>query len=180
MVYSVSAPRGEGGGTVGESMRGPQPAPIELSDAERQVLEALVRRHNAPQQLALRARIVLAAAAGRNNAQIVRDLAVDIGTARRWRGRWRAGGLAELDAEERLTDAPRSGKPAAISAAQQCRIVALACAAPEAAGRPISQWTGREVADEIVARGILPTISPRHAARLLKKGISSPTASGTG
>jgi len=47
MVYSVSAPRGEGGGTVGESMRGPQPAPIELSDAERQVLEGMRQKWDA-------------------------------------------------------------------------------------------------------------------------------------
>jgi putative transposase len=159
-------------------MRGPKAIPIELRDAQRQGLETLLRRHSAPQQLVLRARIVLAAAAGRNNAQIVRDLAVDIGTARRWRGRWlglQSVALADLSVEERLTDAPRSGKPAAISAEQTCQIVALACAAPAAAGRPISQWTGREVADEIVARGILPAISPRHAARLLKRGMSSPT-----
>ena len=164
-------------------MRGPQPVPIELTAAERQGLEALRRRHSTPQQLVLRVRIVLAAAAGRNNAQIVRDLAVDIGTARRWRGRWlglQAVGLAELSVEERLTAAPRSGKPTGISAEQTCRIVALACEAPGLSGRPISQWTGREVADEIVARGILPTISPRHAARLLKKGTSGRTASAIG
>ncbi len=164
-------------------MRGPKPAPIALADAERQGLEALLRRHSTPQQLVLRARIVLAAAAGRNNAQIVRDLAVDIGAARRWRGRWlglQAIGLADLSIEERLTDAPRSGKPTGISAAQTCQIVALACEAPSLSGRPISQWTGREVAAEIVARGILPTISPRHAARLLKKGPSSHTSSATG
>ncbi len=159
-------------------MRGPKPTAITLTDAERQGLGVLLRRHSTPQQLVLRARIVLAAAAGRSNAQIVRDLAVDIGTARRWRGRWlglQAVGLADLSIAERLTDAPRSGKPAGISAAQQCQIVALACAAPRESGRPISQWTGREVADEIVARGILPAISPRHAARLLKRGMSSPT-----
>ncbi len=159
-------------------MRGPKPTAITLTDAERQGLEVLLRRHNTPQQLVLRARIVLAAAAGRSNAQIVRDLAVDIGTARRWRGRWlglQAVGLADLSIAERLTDAPRSGKPAGIGAAQRCQIVALACAAPRESGRPISQWTGREVADEIVARGILPAISPRHAARLLKRGMSSPT-----
>lgn len=164
-------------------MRGPKPAAITLTAAERQGLEVLLRRHSTPQQLVLRARIVLAAAAGRRNAQIVRDLAVDIGTARRWRGRWlglQAVGLADLSVEERLTAAPRSGRPAGIDAAQQCQIVALACAAPSAAGRPISQWTGREVAEEIVARGILPAISPRHAARLLKKGISSRTASAPG
>ncbi len=164
-------------------MRGPKPAAIELTDAERQGLEALLRRHSSPQQLVLRARLVLAAAAGRNNAQLVRDLAVDIGTARRWRGRWlglQAVGLAELSVEERLTDAPRSGKPAGISAEQTCRIVALACEAPSLSGRPISQWTGREVAAEIVARGILSAISPRHAARLLKKGRSSRTVSAIG
>jgi putative transposase len=154
-----------------------------LTEAARRGLEALLRRHTTPQQEALRARIVLAAAAGQNNAQIARALAVDIGTVRLWRGRWlglQAVGLAELSVEERLADAPRSGKPAGITAEQVCRIVALACEAPGQSGRPISQWTGREVADEIIARGILPTISPRHAARLLKRGRSSRTASATG
>jgi hypothetical protein len=31
----------------------------------------------------------------------------------------------------------------------------LACEAPQNAGRPISQWTAREIADEIMERGIL-------------------------
>lgn len=164
-------------------MRGPKPPATDLTEAERRGLEALLRRHTTPQQVALRARIVLAAAAGRNNAQIARDLAVDIGTVRLWRGRWlglQAVGLSELSVEDRLTDAPRSGKPAGISAEQVCQIVALACEAPGQSGRPISQWTGREVAAEIVARGILPAISPRHAARLLKGGRSSRTASAPG
>ena len=164
-------------------MRGPKPTAIDLTEAERRGLEVLLRRHTTPQQVALRARIVLAAAAGRNNAQIACDLAVDVGTVRLWRGRWlglQAAGLAELSVAERLADAPRSGKPSGISAEQVCRIVALACEAPGQSGRPISQWTGREVADEIGARGILPGISPRHAARLLKRGRSSRTASATG
>ncbi len=158
-------------------MRGPKPFATDLTETERRDLEALLRRHATPQQVALRARIVLAAAAGRNNAQVARDLAVDIGTVRLWRGRWlglQAVGRAELSVEERLADAPRGGQPAGISAEQVCRIVALACEAPGQSGRPISQWTGREVADEIVARGILPVISPRHAARLLKRGRGGP------
>jgi putative transposase len=56
-----------------------------------------------------------------------------------------------------------------------CQIEQLACEAPEKAGRPISQWTGREIADELVTRGIVETISARHAARLLKKGDCSRT-----
>jgi putative transposase len=164
-------------------MRGPRPQAIELTDLERRGLETLARRHTTPQQTALRARIILAAADGRNNAQIARDLAVGVEVARLWRGRWRelqAVDLADLSVAQRLADAPRSGAPARLSAAQVCQIVALACAAPATTGRPISQWTAREIADEIIQRGIVATISPRHAGRLLKKGICSPIASATG
>jgi putative transposase len=164
-------------------MRGPQPPAIELTDEEQQGLAALVRRHTTPQQVALRARIVLAAADGLNNAQIARRLETDVGTARLWRGRWlglRPIALADLSVEERLADAPRSGAPPRITAEQVCRITALACEAPRGAGRPISQWTNREVADEVIERGIIERISPRHAGRLLKRGTSSRTASATG
>ena len=66
------------------------------------------------------------------------------------------------------------------TAEQVCQIVALACEAPQKAGRPISQWSGREIAEEIIERGIVATISERHAGRLLKRGRSSRTASATG
>ena len=48
--------------------------------------------------------------------------------------------------------------------------MALACEAPSTSGRPVSQWSGPELADEIMRRGIVATISPRHAARLVKRG----------
>jgi putative transposase len=67
-------------------------------------------------------------------------------------------------------DSAVSGRPAEITAEQVCQIVALACEAPSQAGRPISQWSNREIADEIIRRGILPTISPRHAGRLVNRG----------
>ena len=67
-----------------------------------------------------------------------------------------------------------------ITAEQRCQIAALTCEAPSKAGRPISQWTGREIAEEVRARGIVKQISPRHAGRLLKKGGSNRTASATG
>jgi putative transposase len=52
-------------------------------------------------------------------------------------------------------------------------MVALACDQPKE--RLISHWTGREIADEVMARDIVERISPRHAARVLKKGISNRT-----
>jgi len=162
------------------NMPGPKPPEIHLTDEERQGLKKLVNRHNARQQVALRARIVLAANESKNNSRIARDHKIGVITARRWRSRWlalQAIPLAELSVEERLEDLPRPGAPARITAEQVCRIVALACEDPEDSKRPISHWTNREIADEIMKRGIVDTISPRHAARLLKR-CRSQTAPG--
>jgi putative transposase len=52
-------------------------------------------------------------------------------------------------------------------------MAAFACEAPVKAGRPISQWTGREIADELKKRGIVEQISSRHASHLLKKGTAT-------
>ena len=156
-------------------MRGPKPELLSLTDAERNELEGLVRRHSTPQQLALRGRIILLADQGKNNSQIARELAISVDTVRSWRMRWlglQAVSWEDLEVGERLSDVPRPGRPSEITAEQTCQIVALACAQPKE--RPISQWTGREITDEVIRRGILPTISPRHAARVVKKGISSP------
>jgi putative transposase len=159
-------------------MRGPQPPLVTLTADERDALDTLVRRHTTAQQLAVRARIILAAAAGHNKAQIARCVGMDVDTVRLWRQRWlsfHTVSLEDMSVAERWADAPRPGHPARITAEQVCHIVALACEAPSGAGRPISQWTSRELAEEIRARGIVEQISPRHAARLLKKTICNRT-----
>lgn len=164
-------------------MRGPKPPKIELTAAERQGLEELVRRHLTPQQIALRARIILAADEGQNNSQIARRLGLSLDMVRLWRNRWlglQPISLEDLSVEDRLYDAPRPGAPRRISDEQVCQIIALACEVPEQSGRPISQWTGREIAEEIKRRGIVEEISERHAARLLKRGTCSHTAGATG
>jgi len=164
-------------------MRGPKPPKIELADAGRRALEALVRRHSTAQHIVLRARMILLAAEGYNNAQVARQLGICVDTVRHWRERWlvlQPASLADLPVIDRLSDAPRPGKPRRITDKQVCQIMALACEAPERSGRPISQWTAREIADEIKQRGIVSAISDRHAARLLKRGTSSPTAGATG
>lgn len=157
--------------------------PVVLKQEERAALLRLTRRHSSAQQLVLRARVVLEASEGKSNAAIARELSTSVETVRVWRGRWVAQQEIEPTdraVEERLADAPRPGAPAHISAEQRTQMAALACEAPAKTGRPISQWTGREIADELKARGIVSQISPRHAARLLKKGASSLSAFGTG
>ena len=164
-------------------MRGPKPPPIELSDAEREALQQLVRRHTTPQQIALRGRIVLAAADGANNSQIARQEGVNVDTVRLWRTRWllcAAASLQDLPLLDRLSDADRPGAPVRITDEQVCLILELACEAPEHSGRPISHWSEREIADEVKARGIVDVISGRHAARLLKRGRSNHIAGATG
>jgi len=126
-------------------------------------------------QVALRGRIVLAAAEGKNNTQIAKGEGITLDTVRLWRQRWvdlQPISLDGLSVEERLQDLPRPGAPARITADQVCQIMALACEEPEESDRSISHWTAREIADEIIQRGIVERISPRHAARLLKRGRS--------
>ena len=159
-------------------MPGPELPALEVRGEERLALETLVRRHPAGQQLVLRGRIILAAADGVNQSTIAARLGATINTVRSWRRRWlglQHVGLAELSVEERLADALRSGAPARIPADQVCRIVALACETPGDSERPMSQWTGREVATAVMKRGIVEQISARHAARILK--IRRPQAS---
>ena len=154
-------------------MRGPKPPVVKLSDKERQGLEQLVRRHSTPQQTALRGRIVLAAAEGKNNAQVAREFGITVETARHWRDRWLALqpiSLDDLTVAERLEDLPRPGAPARITADQRCQIEAMACEEPQDSSRPISHWSSREIAEEVMRRSIVDSISPRHAARLLKRG----------
>jgi putative transposase len=163
---------------------------IEVTARQRGVLEQVVRASTSPQALVTRARVVLAAAAGQSNRRIAMDLGVTRNLVQSWRGRWAAAGDALLAAEleggagdERalravvrgvLADAPRSGAPPTFTPEQLCRIMALACTPPSDAGRPISQWTARELADEAAGRGIVPRISARTVGRLLVVGGGRP------
>lgn len=153
-------------------MPSPKPRPVELSETEQNELEKLVKRHTVAQQIALRGQIVLAAGTGKNNSQIAREQEVSLDMVRLWRQRWldlQPIALTDLSVEERLEDLPRPGAPARITAEQRCQIEALACEKPEGSQRPISHWTGREIADEVMKRRIVEQISARHAGRLLKR-----------
>ena len=156
-------------------MRGPQPPPISLSDAERQALEHLMRGHRTPQQLALRARVILAAADGANNSQIARQEGVTPDTVRLWRARWlglQAVSLADLSVDERLTDAPRPGKPAGLQTNRSAKSWRWPVKLPTQAGRPLSQWTGTGDSGEIIAAALSPDFAAPCGAAA-KKGASA-------
>lgn len=164
-------------------MAGPQPIAISLSAAQQAVLERLLRQHSCPQALALRVRIVLAAATGIRNEPLATQLSCSPSTVRKWRARWAeaAPQLAAAEADSArlatqvaatLADAPRPGTPDTFSAEQIVQIVNLACTSPRDCGRPIDAWTPRELADEAERQGIVTSISPTTVGRFLGRGRS--------
>jgi len=110
------------------------------------VLMARARSVRSEYRDRLRARIVLAAAAGEENATIATRAGVHADTARKWRRRFAAARLAGLN------DAPRSGRPPVFTAADRAEAVALACALPAESGVPLSRWSCPELARELAAR----------------------------
>ena len=146
--------------------------PVVVSSAHGLVLQQLVRTHSTPQQLALRARIILEAAEGVGVRRSAKNLDVWPKTVRRWRERWREAPEKQSVAE-RLADAPRPGVPPTYTPEQICAIVAMTCEMPEESGRPISQWSQREIADEAMRRGLVPYVSQRSVGRFLKKRPTS-------
>ena len=153
-----------------------RPAPITLSAEERIELERLLRSHSTPQQLALRARMIVLGDDGVGVGETARQLGVWRKGVSFWRARWLSGGGES--AAERLADAPRSGAPATITPEQICAVVALACERPEESGVPLSQWSAGDLAREAVRRGIVTSISPRSVGRFLKR-IRPQAASGS-
>jgi transposase len=83
----------------------PQRVEVLLSDEDREVLERWARRPNSAQALALRCRIVLAAADGVPSNEIAARLGCNRTTVGKWRGRFARRGF------DGLHDEPRPGKP---------------------------------------------------------------------
>ena len=150
------------------------PKELKLSDCERLELQHLVNRHNTPQQIVLRAKIILLGSEGKNHGEIARTLDISLDMARLWRNRWLETSERQLSTFERLQDQERTGAPVKFSMEQVIELFALACSPPEDYGRPISHWTPRELADEMMKQGIIESISVRHVGRLLEEAELKP------
>ena len=87
--------------------------------------------------------------------------------ARLWRDRWQELKQKDVPVMERLVDAARPGAPTQFTTEQVLQLFAIACESPEKYGRPISHWTSKELAQEMIEQKIVKSISPRHIARLL-------------
>ena len=122
----------------------------------------------------MRASIILLADEGQNHREIACALNISRDMARLWRNRWLELSVKNIPAFERLADAERPGGPMTFSLEQILQLFAIACEKPEDYGRPISHWTARELAEEVIKQGIVPSISPRHVGRLMEEADLKP------
>jgi len=111
-----------------------------VSPSERQALQRLAQRRKTAQALALRARIVLACAAGRDNRDVAEELRVSRLTVGKWRQRF---------AERRLDglyDEPRPGAPRRVSDDDVERVILKTL---ESTPRGATHWSTRSMAKAV-------------------------------
>lgn len=158
-------------------------AKVVITERQQELLQGMVWSRSCPQGLAHRAEIILLAFAGDKNEVIAERLKCERHGVGLWRRRWqqafarlvviecveKPAALREA-MEEVLGDLPRAGCGGTFTAEQIAQILAVACEPPANSGRPVTHWTSRELADEVIQRGIVPTISARHVRRFLKGG----------
>ena len=72
-----------------------------------------------------------------------------------------------------LSDAKRPGAPATFSEAQKQQIIAMAARKPEDEGVPVTNWSHEILAQAVVDKGIVQTISPAQIGRFLKERHTS-------
>ena len=149
---------------------------INLLPSEKETLEKLLKKQSTPQNIARRAKIILLTDnTDKSYTAIAKALNILSCDITKWTQRWVKRSDIK-DAEERLQDNPRSGRPSEITPEQWCQIMALACEKPENHGVPITHWSHSTLTREILKQGIVETISQSHVGNFLKRLNYSHTA----
>ena len=162
-------------------------ARIRLTEKQHTILQQIIRSTTAPQRLAQRAQLIVLAFHGMFNRAIANTIGLHRRQVGLWRQRWKQSfdALVAIECresqttlrrviEEVLGDAPRNGSSGKFTAEQVTQVLAVACEPADQSGRPIDEWTGRELADELVQRGIMPSISVSQVNRYLAEAELQP------
>ena len=163
-------------------------AKVVITERQQDVLQNWVHARGSAQGLAHRAEIILLAFDGFTNEQIADKLHCERHGVGIWRKRWQKAfhRLTLIECMEKppglrtaisevLGDLPRAGCGGKFTAEPIAHIIAVACEPPENSGRPVTHWTPRELAEEVIQRGIVSSISVRQVGRFLKGGRTSAT-----
>ena len=112
-------------------------SPLILSPSERTTLEGYARRRTSAQALALRARIVLACAEGKDNIEVADGLQISRVTVGKWRARFLKDRL------DGLRDEPKPGAPRKISDRDVERVIIKTL---ESKPKDATHWSTRSMA----------------------------------
>jgi transposase len=146
------------------------------------ILCRLSTSRNVSKAVVGRAKMILLAFQKKNNETIADQLGCCAKTVGVWRKRWQDSYDALLAMQfqesqaafrraiiECLSDAPRSGSPGKFTPEQIVGMIGIACEPPENSDRPVTTWTGSELADEAQKRGLVDSVSASHINRILRE-----------
>jgi transposase len=155
-----------------------------LTEATYNILTTLANKRMLEDSILTRAKIILLAYEKLQNIQIAEVLGIERHCVGRWRKRWQDSVDALLDVElnepravlrhtiiDVLRDAHRSGNPGKFTAEQIAHVISIGSQSPRDFDRPVDDWTGRELADELKKKNIVASISTsrvNHFLRLVK------------
>lgn len=133
---------------------------VQLSDVDREYLEALVSKGELTAKIYRRALGLLELDRGQTYTDVSKTLKVTIPTLSTWAAKYRETGLRVLQ------DQPRSGRPIEIDGNQRAKVTALACSEPP---EGYARWSLRLLADKAVELEYCDHISHTEVAKILKK-----------
>jgi transposase len=162
-------------------------AKVVITERQQEVLRRLSTGSTVARRLGQRSQIILLAFDGLDNEAIAERVGLERHQVGLWRRRWQrsfaklvkiecleTGAALRHAIEDLLADAQRPGSPGKFTAEQLALILAAACEPPEKSGLPITHWTGQELADEVVKRGIVEAISASQVNRYLREAELQP------
>jgi transposase len=160
---------------------------VVISERQQEILREIKNARTASVRDVQRATIILLAFAGVVNEEIAGHVRLERHQVGHWRVVWAKAfpRLIRVECLESpaalrkailavLADAPRSGSPGKFTAEQLTMIIAVACEPPAQSGRPINHWTARELADEVIKRKIVDSISITQVGRILEQAELQP------
>jgi transposase len=133
---------------------------VQLSDVDREFLEALISKGELTAKVYRRALGLLELDRGATYTAVSKSLRVTIPTLSNWAAKYPESGLQVLQ------DQPRSGRPVEVDGNQRAKITALACSEPP---EGYARWSLRLLADKVVELGYCDHISHTEVREILKK-----------
>src|SRR5437588_10056560 len=167
---------------------------LTLTPTQTKIVTTLVQAKTSPHCIVLRGILLRDYAQSGNMSRVASKHGVGRDTVRHWYQRWQMAQreLDRLEAEHQagtvsltkyareietlLSDAPRPGAPATFTEAQKQQIITMATRRPEDEGVPVTHWSHETLAQTVIEKGIVPSISAAQIGRFLKEGhVAAPS-----